>query len=122
MENFSEKFKQRTKTFALDLLKFYQKLPKTGECKIIGNQLLRSGTSVAANYRAACRGRSDNEYYSKISIVIEEADETLFWLELLKDSNIVINSNINNLMHEIEEILKIVVTIRQKLKNKKRSN
>ncbi len=122
MENFSEKFKQRTKTFALDLLKFYQKLPKTGECKIIGNQLLRSGTSVASNYRAACRGRSDNEYYSKISIVIEEADETLFWLELLKDSNIVINSNINNLMHEIEEILKIVVTIRQKLKNKKRSN
>ncbi len=122
MENFSEKFKQRTKTFALDLLKFYQKLPKTGECKIIGNQLLRSGTSVAANYRAACRGRSDNEYYSKISIVIEEADETLFWLELLKESNIVADSNINKLMQEIEEILKIVVTIRQKLKYKKQRN
>jgi four helix bundle protein len=103
MENFSEKFKQRTKQFSLDLIKFYQGLPKTGESKIIGNQMLRSGMSVAANYRAACRGRSDKEYFAKICLVIEEADEVMFWLELLKDSNIILNKTIDKLLQEAEE-------------------
>jgi four helix bundle protein len=119
MENFSEKFKHRTKQFSIDLIKFYQELPKTGESKIIGNQMLRSGTSVAANYRAACRSRSDKEYFAKICLVIEESDEVMFWLELLKDSNIISNKTLDKLLQEAEEILKIVVTIRQKLKHKK---
>jgi len=119
MENFSEILKKRTKVFALEIIKLYQSLPKTGEAKVIGNQLLRSGTSIAANYRAACRGRSDKEFFAKICIVIEEADETLFWLELLKESGIMDNKNIDNLIIESEEILKIMVSTRQKLKSKK---
>jgi len=118
MENFSEEFKKRTKKFALWIIKFYQTLPKTGEAKIIGGQLLRAGTSVASNYRAACRARSGKEFFAKICIVIEESDESQFWLELLRDSKIVINAEINLLITEAEEILKIMVSTRQKLKQK----
>ena len=75
---FREQLKKRTKNFALRIIRLYQSLPTTMEAQIIGKQLLRSGTSVPANYRAACRGRSNAEFYSKISIVIEETDESLF--------------------------------------------
>ena len=75
---FREQLKKRTKNFALRIIRLYQSLPTTMEAQIIGKQLLRFGTSVAANYRAACRGRSNAEFYSKISIVIEETDESLF--------------------------------------------
>lgn len=122
MENFSEIFKKRTKLFALKIIQLYQALPKTGEAKIIGNQFLRSGSSIAANYRAATRARSDKEFFAKICIVIEEADETLFWLELLKESNILINNYLDELIAESEEILKITVSTRQKLKIKINSN
>ncbi len=83
---FSETFKRRLKQFVLRIIKLYQFLPKSGEAQIVGKQLLRSATSVAANYRAACRARSGKEFYSKLSIVVEEADETLFWLELLTEA------------------------------------
>jgi len=73
---FKEAFKKRLKQFALRVIKLYQALPKTGEAQVIGNQLLRSATSVAANYRASCRARSKKEFHSKLSIVVEEADET----------------------------------------------
>jgi four helix bundle protein len=79
---------KRTKNFALDNIRFFKSLPKTDEARIIGKQLLRSSTSVASNYRAACRSRSRQEFYAKICIVVEESDETLFWLELLADSGI----------------------------------
>jgi four helix bundle protein len=72
----------RTKVFVLDAIKFYQSLPKTEEAKMIGRQFMRSSSSVGANYRAACRSRSKAEFYSKLSIVVEEADETAFWLEI----------------------------------------
>jgi len=72
---YREAFKQRLKLFALRAIKLYQALPKTGEAQIIGKQLLRSATSVAANYRASCRARSGKEFQSKLSIVVEEADE-----------------------------------------------
>jgi len=75
---FRERLKERTKDFALRIIRLYQAFPKTTEAQIIGKQILRSGTSIAANYRAACRGRSNAEFYSKISIVIEETDESLF--------------------------------------------
>lgn len=79
---------------------------------IIGKQLFRSATSVAANYRAACRSRSDTEFYSKISIVLEESDETLFWLEFLVEREIVGKNRLDGLMKECEEIVKIVNSIR----------
>lgn len=77
--DFITALKNRTKVFVLDAIKFYQSLPKTEEAKMIGRQFMRSSSSVGANYRAACRSRSKAEFYSKLSIVVEEADETAFW-------------------------------------------
>ncbi len=120
METFKyrDELKQRTKIFALRVIKLYQSLPKTTEAQIIGKQLFRSATSVAANYRAACRARSNAEYHSKISIVIEETDETMFWLELLWETNIVKQELLQNLYDENEEILKIVVVSRKNSQKK----
>ncbi|HNR09543.1 MAG TPA: four helix bundle protein [Saprospiraceae bacterium] len=109
-------FKQRTKNLALKTIKLYQSLPKRDETLIVGKQLLRSSTSVAANYRAACRARSGPEFFSKISIVVEEADETLFWLEILQESGISGGTDVNLLMNEYLEVLKIVNTIRHNRK------
>jgi len=114
---FAENFKKRTKKFSIEIIFLYRRLPKTDEAKIIGKQLLRAATSVASNYRAACRARSDNEFFSKISIVVEEADETVFWLEVITESG---TYNVDNaLMKESNEILSVVSasrkTIRQQL-------
>jgi four helix bundle protein len=109
---------QRTKAFALNIIKFFQSLPKTEEARIIGKQLLKSGTSVAANYRAACRSRSNQEFYSKLCIVVEESDETLFWLELIKDSGISDNELLIHLMKEGEELLFIFSASRKTTKNR----
>src|SRR5512138_2754117 len=86
--DFAEEFKNRTKLFALRVLKLYQALPKSAESQIIGKQLFRSASSVASNYRAVCRARSDAEFISKLSIVVEEADESIFWIEMLIDGGI----------------------------------
>ena len=80
-----ELLRARTKQFAIRIAKLFKRLPKTEEARIIGKQVLRAGTSVAANYRAACRARSHAEFISKMGTVVEEADETVFWLELLVD-------------------------------------
>ena len=126
MEGKAALLQERTKQFALRIIKLYQALPKTGEAQVIGRQILRSGTSVAANYRAACRSRSDNEFYSKISIVVEEADETQFWMELLVESGIIPAVRLSDLMNEGEEILKIMSssrrTCKQKLNSKNDNN
>lgn len=113
-----EAFKQRTKQLSLRIIKLFQKLPKTDEAGIIGKQLLRSATSVAANYRAACGSRSDAEFFSKISIVVEEADETLFWLEILEEAEIVSQEKLQCLLNEYVEVVKIANTIRHNRKNK----
>jgi four helix bundle protein len=113
---FRDEFKQRTKLFALRVIKLFRALPKTIEAQIIGKQLLRSASSVAANYRAACRARSNAEYHSKISIVIEETDETMFWLELLWEAEIIKQELLQNLYQENEEILKILVVSRKNSK------
>ncbi|HVZ18741.1 MAG TPA: four helix bundle protein [Terriglobales bacterium] len=84
-----QELRDRTKTFALRVMKLYRVLPQASDIQIVGKQLLRSGTSVAANHRAAARGRSRQEFAAKIGIVREEADESLFWLELLRDSGLV---------------------------------
>ena len=82
-----KELQDRTKRFAVAVVRFFSRLPKTEAASVIGRQLLRAGTSVAANYRSACRARSAADFISKISIVLEETDETLFWLELLVDAD-----------------------------------
>lgn len=114
-----ELLKFRTKQMSLRVIRLYQSLPANGEAQVIGRQLLRSATSVAANYRAVSRARSDGERFSKISIVVEEADETLFWLELLTDAGIVSFAKLSELHKECEEILKIVSYTRKNMKASK---
>ena len=97
----------RTKTFAVRVIKAFSRLPKDEVARIIGRQLLRSGTSLAANYRASCRSRSAADFISKISVVTEETDETLFWLELLVESEVIKRKVVEALMTECEELLKI---------------
>jgi four helix bundle protein len=80
-----QEMRARTKAFSLRVFKVFRALPKTDEARIIGRQLLRSGTSVAANYRAVCRARTQKEFVSKIGVVVEEADESAFWLEFLSE-------------------------------------
>ncbi|MES2732474.1 MAG: four helix bundle protein [Bacteroidota bacterium] len=115
---FGEQFKRRTKQFALRNIRLFQALPKTEEARVLGKQLLRSSTSVASNYRAACRARSDAEFLAKIGVVIEEADESLFWLELLEEANILPVEKLVALKIEASELVAITVKIRSSIKNK----
>ena len=111
--DFITALKARTKQFVIDSIKFYQGLPKTEEARIIGRQFMRSSSSVGANYRAACRSRSKAEFHSKLSIVVEEADESAFWLEILSESGIVKNIDVSVLLKEANEILAIVAKARK---------
>ncbi|PIV40167.1 MAG: four helix bundle protein [Nitrospirae bacterium CG02_land_8_20_14_3_00_44_33] len=106
----SNKMKERTKEFAKKIINLCRKLPDNREGRLIGNQIFRSGTSVAANYRAACRARSINEFISKLSVVEEEADETLFWLELIREMEILDKSLLDSLIKENDEIIAIIVS------------
>jgi four helix bundle protein len=103
----AEQLRDRTKAFAIRVVKLFRALPKTSEAQVIGKQLLRSGTSVGANYRAACRGRSRQEWVAKLGIVVEEADETVYWLELLVDLGIVPADRMTELMSEARELTAI---------------
>ncbi len=116
MENFAEEFRSRTKKLAIDVIKYCKTLPKTEEAYIIKKQLIRSATSVAANYRAVCRARSKAEFFSKLCIVVEEADETLFWIEMIIGAEIMDAKGINLLLKESEEVLKIVSKTRKTFK------
>ena len=111
--------KKRTKDFAKKIILLCRKLPSNREGRLIGNQMFRAGTSVAANYRAACRGRSKAEFVSKLAIVEEEADETMFWLELIKEMNISNDHLVDDLLKESNELVAIVVSsIRTTNKNR----
>jgi four helix bundle protein len=103
----ARELQNRTKKFALRIINTFSWLPKTEEARVLGRQFLRSGTSVAANYRAACRARSAADFISKISIVTEEADETLFWLELVVEGKLVRSEKLKPMLAECEELLKI---------------
>ncbi|HWZ14267.1 MAG TPA: four helix bundle protein [Mucilaginibacter sp.] len=116
---FAEAFRSRTKKFVIDSIKFYRTLPNTEEAKIIGRQLLRSSSSVGANYRAACRARSKAEFHSKLSTVVEEADESVFWMEILVEADIVTPSQLNYLSDEANQILRIVSASRKTVSSKK---
>jgi four helix bundle protein len=104
-----QQMKTRTKEFAKEIIKLCRLLPDNREGRLIGNQIFRAGTSVAANYRAACRAKSTADFISKLSIVEEEADETLFWLELIKETKILDNDFIDSLMKENNELISIIV-------------
>jgi four helix bundle protein len=103
-------FKKRTKAFALRIIRLAESLPDTPTARMIRSQMLRCGSSVGANYRAACRAKSKPDFISKMGIVEEEADETVYWMELLIDANIVKPSRIEKLLEEANEIVSIVVT------------
>jgi four helix bundle protein len=104
--------KQRTKQFALRVIKLVAALPKNTEGRAIGNQLVRSGTSVGANYRAACRGRSKAEFIAKLGTVEEEADESAYWLELIVDAGLMRQSRVVSLLNEANELTAIIAASR----------
>jgi four helix bundle protein len=101
----ADALKKRTKQFALGIVGLYRSLPHCEESRIIGRQLLRCATSVAANYRAVCRARSKADFLSKLGIVLEESDESLFWLEMLVDAGIVSHSQVRILMEEANQLV-----------------
>lgn len=105
--------RQRSKSFAIRIIKLVDLLPKKPSADVIGRQLLRSATSVAANYRAAQRARSKAEFISKISVVVEEADETVFWLELLGESHLVAEDRLTLVAKEANELLAIFAASRR---------
>ncbi|MCB0397522.1 MAG: four helix bundle protein [Flavobacteriales bacterium] len=106
---------KRTKDFALAIIRFIQQLPRNETSMILRRQLLRSATSVAANHRASRRARSSAEFYAKISIVIEEADESLFWLEIFRDSSIANPIALEPLIREADELVRIFASTRKTL-------
>jgi four helix bundle protein len=110
--------KKRTKQFGLRVIRLVESLPKTKTASTIGGQLLRCGTSVGANYRAACRGRSKAEFIAKPGIVEEEADESAYWIEMLVEAEIVIISSVRQLHSEADELTSIIVKSRQTARRK----
>ena len=104
-----QEFKQRTKALALRVIKLVSSLPKNTVSEVIGKQLIRSGTSVGANYRAACRARSTADLIAKLRIVEEEADECLYWMELIVEAKLLEVTNLRSIMSETNEILAMTV-------------
>ncbi len=102
--------KDRTKKFALRIIRLCESLPRGGAADVIGGQLLRCGTSVGANYRAACRGRSPAEFIAKMGIVEEECDESVYWMELLIEAGLMPKERLSDLMREADELLAITVS------------
>ncbi|PYS98160.1 MAG: four helix bundle protein [Acidobacteria bacterium] len=102
-------FKARTKQVALRVIRLVNTLPMSGVSGVVGKQLVRSGTSIGANYRAACRGKSTADVLHKLAIVEEEADESLYWIELLIEAQIVSERKLASLTKEINEIVRMIV-------------
>ena len=117
----TEDLRDRTKAFALRIVRLSASLPKTREADVIGRQLLRCGTSVGANYRAARRARSDAEFRAKLGIVEEEADESAYWLELLIDAKIVPAERLKSLYQEADQLTAIIVSALKTAKSRTRS-
>jgi four helix bundle protein len=102
-----QELRQRTKDFAMPVIRMSQVMPRTREANVINNQILRSATSMAANYRAVGRARSKAEFLAKLGIVLEEADETVFWLELLSETGIIKPEKLRDLLAEANELVSI---------------
>ena len=107
---FAVQMQRRTKQFAVQVVAFYGKLPRTEEGRVLGRQLLRSGTSVAANYRAVCRAKSDADFISKLGTTLEETDESVFWLELLEEAGICQPEHAIGLRKEADELMRVFAT------------
>ena len=112
-----KEFQNRTKGFALDVIKLIDKVPNTPEGRIICGQLVRAATSVGANYRSACRGRSRAEFAAKLGIVEEEADESAYWMELIIESGLLEEPLLGPLLNEANQIVAMIVASRKSLKN-----
>jgi four helix bundle protein len=110
--------RQRTKKFALRILRLYSALPKSTEAQVIGKQLLRSGTSVGAHYREAFRARSTAEFISKVEVALQELDETDYWLELLIDGKIIAERKLQALRAEVNELTAILVSAAKSAKRR----
>jgi len=113
--------RKRTKVFALEIIKMVDLLPNSKISHVIGNQILRSATSVGANYRAVTRAKSDKDFINKLKICEEESDETIYWLELIEEADLLKNELTNKLLKEADELTAIFVasinTKRAKMKN-----
>ena len=114
--------KRRTQKFAVDVIKFIEELPRKHSLDVLSKQLLRSSTSIGANYRSACRGKSTADFINKIIIVEEEADESIYWLELIEESGLVNSISITTLKKEANELTAIFTAIGKTAKEKQRIN
>jgi len=114
--------RQRTKEFALRIIKLYVAIPQKGVGFVLGPQLLKAGTSVGAHYREACRAKSNADFISKIEGALQELDETAYWLELLSDGGVMSSRRLVPLQTEAEELTKILVTMVKKVKDRRTSN
>jgi four helix bundle protein len=114
-----QEFKKRTKQLALRVIELADELPRRRTADVIGRQLVRSGTSVGANYRSACRGKSTADVIAKLAIVEEEADETIYWLELLVEAKIVPNARVVEVVKEANEIVAMTVASIKTLRGRK---
>ena len=117
-----EGLRDRTKRFALRVVRVYASLPKDTAAQVMGRQVLRSGTGVAANFREASRARSDAEFAAKLGIVEQELDETMLWFELLTESGIVAGNKLTDLRSEAEELIRIVVAAIKATNSRRRRN
>ena len=119
----SDELKARLKKFAVRIIKLSDNLPNTASGRAISNQIIRSGTSPGANYRAACLGKSDKDFINKLKMVEEELDETLYWLELIEETGSIKKDLIADLVNENHELLKIIIssinTMKKKMNNGK---
>jgi four helix bundle protein len=117
-----QEFKDRTKKLGLRVIRLVEALPPGNAAQIIGQQLLRAGTSIGANYRAACRAESTADILNKLKIVEEEADETLYWLELLIEAELMPEKRLKDLMAETDEIIAMTVASSKTLREKQRKS
>jgi len=118
-EEMKRETKRRTKEFALRVIRLVQSLPRGQMADVLGKQLLRSGTSVGANYRAACRAKSRADFISKMGIVEEEADESMYWMELLIESRLVRHDDVANLLDEADQLVAMTVSSIQTARSNK---
>ena len=114
----ANQLKNRTKVFSIAILELVEKLPNTISGRAVANQIVRSGTSVGANYRAVCRARSDREFIAKMSIVIEESDETMFWLEIIIEKQWIDKSEVEVVWNEGNELTAIFVSSMKTIKDR----
>lgn len=114
----NDQLKNRTKQFSLSILNLIERLPNSMSTRVVINQIAKSATSVGANYRAVCRARSDREFVAKLNIVLEEADETQFWLEIIEEMNWIKQIELESIKKEANELVAIFVTTLKTVNNR----